>query len=66
LMVKTSGMIAGCEHTDACEMPIASLGSVQLRPWGASSATRKPVLSGSSGGEKNGVWSLRPHPPHLV
>ena len=43
LRVKTSGMKAGCAHTDACEMPLVFLGSVQLRPWWASSATRKPA-----------------------
>ncbi len=43
LRVKTSGMMAGCEHTDACEMPIVFLGSVQLRLWWASSATREPA-----------------------
>ena len=33
--VKTSGMMAGCEHHDACARLIASLGSAPLRPWWA-------------------------------
>ena len=47
-----SGMMAGCEHTDASGTPTAFPISGQVQRYGASSVTRRPASSPCAGGEK--------------
>ena len=57
--VEKSGMILGCENIDVCGTRIASLAFVRDQQCRASSVIRRRVLSGSIGGGKNGLRSLR-------
>ena len=61
-----SGMIAGCTHTDTSGTPTASPASGPLQRSRASPVIRRPALSTCAGGEKNGMWCVRPGHPILV
>ena len=66
---RESGMIAACQRHDdraGCGMRIAFPGSVRARPSRGSSAIPTRGSSPSPGGQKNGLWDLRPGAARVV
>ncbi len=61
-----SGMLAGCEHTDASGTPIAFPVSGRVQRYGASSVIRRPASFASGGGGKNGLRRVRQRPASLL